>query len=174
MPPTRRLLSLHLALLLGIAALGSGLPPHRAEAGGGAGCALPEASAALRAELLAGINAERRARGLPALVLNAALDRAAQGHACDNAQRHSISHDSADGSHLQQRLRRVGYDFHIAAENTGRGFATPHRAVEWWMNSPHHKDNMLLRQAREIGIGIALSEAPDSRLHWVIDLGTTQ
>lgn len=26
-------------------------------------------------------------------------------------------------------------------------------------------------QTRDIGIGIALSDAPDARLHWVIDMG---
>lgn len=136
-----------------------------------AGCIVPPGSSALQTELLRDLNAERAARGLPALKLNAALDKAAQGHACDNARRHSTSHVSSDGSHLQRRLKRVGYDFATAAENTGRGFASGKRAVDWWMNSPKHKKNMLMADTREIGVGIALSEAPDSRLHWIIVMG---
>ncbi|MFZ1340127.1 MAG: CAP domain-containing protein [Paracoccaceae bacterium] len=136
-----------------------------------AACALPTGSEAMQTELLANLNAERRARNLPALRLDAALDKAAQGHACDNARRLSISHDSADGSRLQHRLKRAGYPYRTAAENTGRGFRSGARAVQWWMNSPHHKDNILLPEIRDIGIGIALSDAPDSRLHWVIDMG---
>lgn len=137
-------------------------------------CSVPSNSAAMQKELLSNLNAERKARGLPALVLSAKLDKAAQGHACDNASRKSISHTSSDGGTLKTRLRRVGYGFRTAAENTGRGFASGARAVEWWMNSPHHKDNILLRKAREVGVGIAVSPAPDNKLHWIIVVGASK
>jgi uncharacterized protein YkwD len=139
-----------------------------------AGCAPPPNADALQAELLTHLNAERKARGLSALTLSAKLDKAAQGAACDNARRLSISHVSSDGGTLKTRLRRVGYGFRTAAENTGRGFATGARAVEWWMHSPHHKDNILLRKARDVGIGIAVSPAPDSKLHWILVVGASK
>ena len=137
-------------------------------------CILPGNAAAMQKELLSHLNAERKAQGLPALALSAKLDKAAQGHACDNAKRRSISHTSSDGGTLKTRLRRVGYGYRTAAENTGRGFATGARAVQWWMNSPHHKDNILLRKAREVGVGIAVSPAPDSKLHWIIVVGASK
>lgn len=137
-------------------------------------CTVPVNAAAMQKDLLSSLNAERKARGLPALVLSAKLDKAAQGHACDNASRQSISHTSSDGGTLKTRLRRAGYSFRTAAENTGRGFASGHRAVEWWMNSPRHKDNILLRKAREVGVGIAISPAPDSKLHWIIVVGAAK
>jgi len=137
-------------------------------------CPVPGNAAALQKELLSNLNAERQARGLSALVLSAKLDKAAQGHACDNAKRKSISHTSSDGGTLKTRLRRVGYGFRTAAENTGRGFASGARAIEWWMNSPNHKTNILLRNAREIGVGIALSPAPDNKLHWIIVVGASK
>ncbi|HEY6919919.1 MAG TPA: CAP domain-containing protein [Tabrizicola sp.] len=139
-----------------------------------AGCTVPPNAGAMQQELLAHLNAERKARGLSALVLSAKLDKAAQGAACDNAKRRSISHVSSDGGTLKTRLRRVGYGFRTAAENTGRGFATGARAVEWWMNSPHHKDNILLRKARDVGIGIAVSPAPDNKLHWILVVGAAK
>lgn len=137
-------------------------------------CILPGNAAAMQKELLSHLNAERKAQGLPALALSAKLDKAAQGHACDNAKRRSISHTSSDGGTLKTRLRRVGYGYRTAAENTGRGFATGARAVQWWMNSPHHKDNILLRKAREVGVGIAVSPAPDNKLHWIIVVGASK
>lgn len=137
-------------------------------------CIVPPGASAMQSELLANLNAERKARGLPALVLSAKLDKAAQGHACDNAKRKSISHTSSDGGTLKTRLRRAGYSFRTAAENTGRGFASGERAIEWWMNSPKHRDNILLRKAREVGVGIALSPAPDSKLHWIIVVGASK
>ncbi|WP_137112486.1 CAP domain-containing protein [Rhodobacter sp. SY28-1] len=139
-----------------------------------AGCSIPSNADALQKELLSHLNAERKARGLSALTLSAKLDKAAQGHACDNAKRKSISHTSSDGGTLKTRLRRAGYSFRTAAENTGRGFGSGARAVEWWMNSPKHKDNILLRKAREVGVGIALSPAPDNKLHWIIVVGASK
>jgi uncharacterized protein YkwD len=136
-----------------------------------AACKVPDSASAMQAELLANLNAERAARSLPPLKLDTALDTAAQKHACDNAKRMTTSHVSGDGSKLQHRLRRVGYDYATAAENTGRGFASGKRAVEWWMNSPGHKKNMLMSGIKDIGIGIALSAEPDNRLHWIMVVG---
>ncbi len=137
-------------------------------------CDLPANMAALQAQLIDGVNAQRAAAGLAPLRLSPELDKAAQGHACDNAKRQGISHVSSDGSQLQQRLRRVGYRFAVANENTGRGFGSSQRAVQWWMNSPYHRDNILMRGTRDIGVGIAFSDAPESRLHWVINMGASR
>lgn len=139
-----------------------------------AACSIPSNATAMQQELLTNLNAERKARGLSPLTLSAKLDKAAQGAACDNAKRKSISHVSSDGGTLKTRLRRVGYGFRTAAENTGRGFGSGARAVEWWMNSPKHKDNILLRKAREVGVGIALSPAPDNKLHWILVVGASK
>lgn len=139
-----------------------------------AACQPPANTAELRSELLADLNAVRRERGLAALHPSAALDRAAQAHACDNAERKGISHVSSDGGTLETRLRRVGYAYKTASENTGRGFGTGKRAVVWWMDSPGHRKNMLMRKTRDVGIGIALSAAPENRLHWVLDMGLSR
>ena len=139
--------------------------------GAGFACSIPDASEALQAEALKSVNAERAAHGLRALKFNRTLDKAAQGAACDNANRHEITHVSSDGSHLRDRLHRVGYRFRSAAENTGRGFRSGTSAVQWWMHSPKHKANILMSSVREIGIGIALSDAPDSKLHWILNMG---
>lgn len=137
-------------------------------------CNLPSNANALQAEVLSNINAQRKSYGLAPLKLSAKLDKAAQGHACDNANRRSISHDSSDGGTLTTRLRKAGYKYRAAAENTGRGFGTGTRAVEWWMNSPKHRTNILFNRVRDVGIGIALSDAPDNKLHWVINFGTSK
>ncbi len=136
-----------------------------------AACNLPEASEALQTEALKHVNAERAQAGLRPLKFSRTLDKAAQGHACDNANRHEISHVSSDGSKLQHRLKRVGYRYRSAAENTGRGFRSGASAVDWWMHSPKHKANILMRGVEEVGLGIALSDAPDNKLHWILVMG---
>jgi len=137
-------------------------------------CDIPTDAAAQQQAVLANVNAERKAQGLSALKLSSKLDKAAQSLACDNAERQSISHESTDGGTLKTRLRKAGYAFRTAAENTGRGFGSGARAVEWWMGSSKHRDNILLRKAREVGIGIAVSGAPDSKLHWILVVGASR
>ena len=66
-----------------------------------AGCSIPPNADAMQKELLVHLNAERKARGLAALTLSTKLDKAAQGAACDNAKRRSISHVSSDGGTLK-------------------------------------------------------------------------
>jgi uncharacterized protein YkwD len=112
-----------------------------------------------------------KANGLSPLRPSSSLDKAAQALACDNAGHRSISHVSSDGATLKDSQRRAGYAFHTAAENTGRGFASGERAVEWWMNSPEHRQNIVLRQARDVGTGIAIGPTPDDKLHWVLVVG---
>lgn len=155
-----------LAAAAAILVIGLGLPAQA--------CIVPANADALQQEVLAHLNAQRKAHGLSPFKLAARLDTAAQGHACDNAARRSISHDSSDGGTLKTRLRKAGYKFRAAAENTGRGFGSGARAVEWWMNSPKHRDNILFPRVKEVGIGIALSAAPDNKLHWVINFGTSK
>ena len=159
--------SLRLAAIAATAALCLGAPAW-------AGCTVPANAEALQQQLLVELNAQRKAHGLAPLRLSSSLDRAAEGHACDNAKRRSISHESSDGGTLKTRLRKAGYKYRAAAENTGRGFGTPERAVAWWMNSPKHRTNILYPKMREVGIGIAVSDAPDSKLHWVINFGLSR
>lgn len=131
-------------------------------------CSPPDGLERLRDRVIAEVNAQRADVGLPPLHGNARLTRAAQRHACDNAARGTFSHIGSDGSDLTDRLHAAGYRFGAAAENTGRGFGSAERAVEWWMNSRGHRANILKRGVSDIGVGIAME---DGRPHWVLNLG---
>ena len=130
-------------------------------------CPVPAGANAASAEIVRLINAERAKARLPALRASGKLDRAAQTQACDNAARRVFSHVGSDGSDLATRLKRSGYRYRTASENTGRGFAEAARMVNYWMQSPGHRSNILLPRTREIGVGLALSAAPESRNHWI-------
>ena len=129
-------------------------------------CASPARANAQIAQLVNLVNAERRAAGLGAVRPSARLAQVAHAHACDNAAHSSYSHVGSDGAQLGQRLTRGGYHMRLAAENTGWGFDTPERAMNFWMNSPHHRANILLRGITEIGIGLADGARPA----WVMNL----
>lgn len=110
--------------------------------------------------LLSAINQVRRGKGLPALRLSAKLSKVAQSHACDNAARNSYSHTGSDGSDLRIRLKRGGYRLRAAAENTGIGFASVDRAMNFWLNSPKHRANILNPSVTELGVGLADGTRP--------------
>jgi uncharacterized protein YkwD len=51
------------------------------------------------------------------------------------------------------------------------GPVTPREAVHVWMQSERHRDNVLNRDLREIGVGYAVNPANAQR-YWVQDFGT--
>jgi len=136
-------------------------------------CTLPSGSGALKAQVIQLLNAERARAGLPALRSSGQLGQASQSLACDNAARQALQHVGLDGSRVGQRARAAGYRFRSVTEVIYRGRGDARAAVNWWMNSPDHRTN-ILSQTRDIGVGVALSSAPDSRLHWVVNMGVTK
>lgn len=130
-------------------------------------CTTPANVAGVRAEAVRQINAERQRAGLPALAVSDALNRAAQGHACDSAGRRKMGHTGSDGSKFTARIRRAGYVLSdgSANENVGFGYGSAAAMVQGWMASPPHRRNILSRQVSEVGIGVAAE--PGNRLHWV-------
>ena len=127
-------------------------------------CTLPEGLAALRVELLNLANAERAAQGVATLSPDPRLDEAAQTQACRMADRERLSHRGSWFAGLGRRLRRVDYPYATAVENIGEGQISAPQIIQGWMDSPGHRQNMLARDAREAGFGVARAE--NGRLHW--------
>lgn len=110
-------------------------------------------------QTLALINSQRAAHGLPALVLNAQLTAAAQGHAADMACNSFLSHVGSDGSSVQARVSAAGYSASVALENIfgqpPQYGGTPDSAMQWWMSDLIHRNAVLHDKVVEIGIGYA-------------------
>ena len=108
----------------------------------------------IRDDVLTATNNERQKKGLRPLVINEGLNRIAQGHS-DNMAKKKVpfSHDG-----FQQRYtaaRAVLKDVYSCAENVSFGPRTGQVAVDSWMGSKHHKDN-ILGDFTTIGIGVAV------------------
>lgn len=133
-------------------------------------CARPAATRSYEAAVLAEVNSHRASAGLPALRRSARISAIAQNHACDNARRQTISHHSSSGKGITGRLSAGGYSWRLAAENTGLGFVdSPQRMVQYWMDSPGHRANILRPGLTEAGLGYAGSTAKPA---WVLNLAT--
>ncbi len=148
------------------AALALALMPAAAMA---APCREPANAQAMRAEVIALANHQRKTKGLAPLAEDPALSRAAQAHACDNAAVQRMSHQGSDGSSLPKRMSREGYAFREAAENVAAGFFDAPSVMSGWMQSKGHRKNILGRNLRDIGIGVAVGQ--DGQVYWTMDLG---
>ncbi len=128
-------------------------------------CPVPARSAADARRVVALMNAERAKAGLAPLVLSPALGTVAHAYACEIAARRDIGHTGSDGSSLSERLARGGVAATMVAENNAAGHTSAEAVVAGWMTSPHHRANILRRDAAEVGIGLAGT----SPLVWVAD-----
>ncbi len=123
---------------------------------------------ALREAVLCLVNREREAHGESALVVNAQLTRAAQGHSEDMAGADYFSHYAPGGSSPLDRMRASGYIYssqlgYEVGENIAWGtlwLASPQSIVSSWMASPEHRANILNAGYRETGIGVSPHAPP--------------
>jgi uncharacterized protein YkwD len=121
----------------------------------------------VRAAVLCMHNRERAVRGLPALRENVKLRRSAEGHSTDMVTAQFFDHVSPSGADMVDRILRTGYARNRGwslGENIAWGtgeLATATEIERSWMHSPEHKANILRRQFREIGIGIAIGAPVD-------------
>jgi uncharacterized protein YkwD len=112
---------------------------------------------ALELGVVSRINAQRRSRGLRALSVSRALTRAANYHTNQMGQLGFFEHESVNGAPFWRRIQRFyparrGYwsvGENIFWESPDTRAST---AVREWMQSPPHRDNILTREWREIGV----------------------
>jgi len=64
------------------------------------------------------------------------------------------AHAAPDGTQPWKFFIDFGYKYRYAGENLARDFSNASSAVDAWMASPTHKENMLSSKYKEIGIGV--------------------
>jgi uncharacterized protein YkwD len=119
-------------------------------------------------ELIAAHNRERAAAKLGPLVANASLVAAAHIHAKDMAEHDMLSHEGSDGSKFHERIQRQGYQGRRMGENIAAAQDTVAGVMRDWMNSPHHRDNILGDFSE---IGAARARAGDGTSYWCVTFG---
>ncbi len=121
-----------------------------------ADCQKPADAAVVESTLVKWINTVRAEKGLPALRPSAALKAAAQGHACDMAERGYFGHQRQGGPDLTARLRKAGYRYRIGVENIAKSRrGTAEAAAGIWRVSPQHWANLLNPKVKDIGLAVA-------------------
>ncbi len=98
------------------------------------------------------VNEERGSRGIDPLWQNDQLSDAAFRHSDDMATNNFFSHTGSDGSNFVTRAQEAGYTGSPRGECIGWGYPTAESMVDGWMNSPPHRDILLLTSADRIGV----------------------
>lgn len=103
--------------------------------------------------VLASTNRARSARGLKPLAVDERLQRAAQKHSCDQAERGMMTHVGHDTAGPGPRVKREGYKPRITAENIGAGRMDANRIALEWVKSPGHIANIVIPDLTGFGLG---------------------
>lgn len=99
-------------------------------------------------------NQKRSEAGLSSLSLNQELSAAAYTKGQDMIAKDYWAHVAPDGTQPWKFFNDFGYKYRYAGENLARDFSNANDAVNAWMNSSTHRDNILNPKYKEIGIGI--------------------
>ena len=120
----------------------------------------PVDPATLEAAVVAGINAQRAAAGLPPLQLDPDLAIVARERSNDMAQRGYFSHVSPTGETFSSLMQSQGVACSWCGENIAYNNFGDDQTVavvlSAWMASPGHRDNILNPNFNRVGVGVAL------------------
>jgi uncharacterized protein YkwD len=130
---------------------------------------------AVRAAMLAIVNAARTVEGRPPLVLDPQLNAAAQAHAQDMLARTYYSHESPEGSLPRQRVSTTGFSADVVGENLAAGQTSVENVVEAWLHSSDHRRNILEPRFTHLGVGLAVGSYNHKyKILWVQDFARSR
>lgn len=99
-------------------------------------------------------NDKRRAAGLSELRQSTTLTEAAKAKGEHMLANDYWAHTAPDGTEPWKFFTDFSYKYRYAGENLARDFSNPQSAIDAWMASPSHKENMLSTKYTEIGIAV--------------------
>lgn len=144
---------------------------------------LPENSTAIRQQMLDLVNAARnQARtcgartysAAPPLSLSNELSQAALEHAVGMARTGLFDHVDATGATPADRVRRTSYRARIVGENIAAGMGTAAEALEGWLASPGHCENLMEPRFTHLGTAFATNLNSDPAVYWTLDLAAAR
>lgn len=98
------------------------------------------------------VNRRRRNRGLRTLRMAPRPAKAAWWQARYQANTKRVTHRGPNGGNGGDRLTIAGYPWWMWGEAVAGGYNRPRAVVNAWMNSPSHRDVLMHRKARHIGV----------------------
>ncbi|CAB4932822.1 unannotated protein [freshwater metagenome] len=152
---TRRPAAIALGVLTSGAVLAAGAPAASAACAGANRTVASQGATRAEVAVRCLVNERRAAAGLGPLAANARAATAAQRHTDDMVRRRYFDHTSPGGSTMSDRVDRTGLRWSALGENIAVGQRTPAAVMRGWMRSPGHRANIMKREFRVLGVGVA-------------------
>lgn len=105
-------------------------------------------------DLVSLTNARRAEGGLAPLTLDNQLSLAASKKAEHMFANNYWAHTAPDGTTPWYFIRNAGYEYLYAGENLARGFTTAPEAMDAWMASPGHRNNIMSPNYKDVGFAV--------------------
>ena len=137
----------------------------------------------VRQEVLELVNAARsKARqcggkfyeAAPPLSLSEELSAAALGHAETMARTGEFDHVDEDGQSPADRVRATHYRARLVGENIAAGMTNAAEAVQGWLDSPDHCENVMDARFTHLGAAFATNLTRDPAVYWTKDLAAAR
>jgi len=121
-------------------------------------------------EIVSQTNTLRSFLGLEKFKESAILDQAASQKLQDMISSQYFAHTSPSGISPWHWIEKNNYNYTYAGENLAIGFLTAKDTVNAWANSPSHRQNLLNRNFKEMGVAVAPAKIQDSEGFLVVQL----
>lgn len=107
----------------------------------------------------------------PPLRWDMQLYSAASVHSSDMARRNYFEHASPEGTQVSQRVSASQYKWKSVGENLAGGDRSIAEAVQGWLNSPDHCENLM--DAKYVDVAVACVAQPGTEwgTYWTMVLG---
>lgn len=113
----------------------------------------------------------RRMRPAPPLRWDGGLHSVAVGHSRDMARRNYFDHRSPEGRTMRDRVSRAGYKFKFLGENLAGGDRRVSGAIQGWLESPAHCENLMDPQFSSVAVACAGRPGSQWGTYWTMLLG---
>lgn len=107
----------------------------------------------------------------PALRWDGTLQAIAAGHSRDMAQRNYFDHRSPDGRNVRDRVNRGSYRSRMVGENLAAGDRDVQGALQGWIGSPAHCENLMNPQFNEVAVACEGHAGSAWGTYWTMMLG---
>lgn len=111
-------------------------------------------------------NAEREKNGKPAYKRMSPLDKVANIRTWEILVDYRSDHSRPDGQFFSSAYKEQGIAYHYCGENIAAGQRTPEEVVSAWMNSPHHRDNILSEEFTYMAAGMYYKDGDGYGYYW--------
>ncbi|GAB3772499.1 hypothetical protein GCM10028796_43240 [Ramlibacter monticola] len=107
----------------------------------------------------------------PPLHWNETLQTVATRHSQDMAVRNYFDHRSPDGRTIRERVSGTPYKFSLVGENLAGGDPTVTSAVQGWIESPSHCENMMDPRFLDVAVACVGRHGSQWGTYWTMVLG---